>query len=281
MSVDIGDVAPDFSGTDLTSNAPWSLYGQAPAHMLLAFTALTGASPFDYEAEALAAVWNTLNGKTAEPFAMAIIGGIKGPGGPAPQETAAELTAAIKKFQITCPVVLAPPEWFTYLFPTHPAPSRYCLHWEDGEYIVGDIKTGVGSVDVDALASEIVENLKGCGVHVGARPNPSFVNFGSLLAIPVLMQLFGGIASDGGGTGLTFGGRPIKVGPWDPLQPLGTPGRDAAAGLAIASLASQIQNREARTQIWRAGVSLARTSIDRLEAAGPGPISGSFTITKG
>lgn len=283
MSVNEGDLAPEISGMDLVTNTPWSLKAQADAHVLLAFTAITGSSPFDQEASALGAVWNTLNGNTDSPFKMAIIAGYKGPGSPPPQETQQELKAAIQKFQITCPVVLAPQSWITYLLPNRKAPALYCLHWEAGAYTVpkmGGILSGIKPGGTDKITQDILDFLDGCGVHKAGIPRPDpFANLGGLLTLPVILMFIGGVLSDGGGWGIPFGGgRPIPVPPWDPLRFLGSAGRDALVGLAVAGIAGQIGNPDLRNQVWQAGIRAAKSSLDHLDEGSAGPASFGFTL---
>jgi hypothetical protein len=289
----IGDIAPEISGTDLVTDKPWSLKAQADKDVMLAFTAITGSSPFDLEASALAAVWSTLNGKTVAPFTMAIIAGYKQ--GSPPQETVPDLKVAIQKFQITCPVVLSPQSQIAYTIPEpNKIPALFCLHWnaKAGGYKVGSIFTGIKSFDTKKITQDILAFLDACGVKLGsgddgtvsvdgggggleAQP-PTVVESPTL---PVFLQLFGGVTGDGGGWGLTFGGRPIPIPPWGPLQFLGPAGLDAVVGLTVAGLAGQMTDGPHRDQVWQAGIQTAKAALDQFDESSAGAVSFSLRET--
>lgn len=87
-------------------------------------------------------------------------------------------------------------------------------------------------------------------------------------SVPVLVgQIFGGVASDGGGW-IVVGGQKIPI---DPSGPLGTDvdlhRRDAAMALLLDSMLSSIANDVARARIHEALVDVVRSSVDRM--AGP------------
>src|ERR1043166_959070 len=161
MSVKVGDVAPEISGTDVVTNAPWSLYAQAKADVLLGFTQITGPnSPI--EAPGLQAIWDKYNGKTVNPFKMAVVCG-------APPDNPAGVKAAIAKAKFTFPVLLNPNTLPTYILPDLSLPAWYCLHWEEGakQYRAHQLVLA-SSGTVQAFEGLLTNMLNNCGVTLGS-----------------------------------------------------------------------------------------------------------------
>ncbi len=273
MSIKQGDLAPEISGANLVTDAPWSLKGQAPAHLVLAFVGITGGSPGDMFAGVLEAAWNSFK-SSQPPFVMAIIAGYQssGLGGVAKKETIQDLKAAIQKFKITIPVILSPDSWFTYLFMDVPGPALYCLHWEAAStaYRVAKMKP---SWQPGSAQQQLNDLLAACGIGAdiipigggGGPPETRPLTPPSVIPMPVFMQFLGGPTSDGGGIGITFGGHPIPIPPWDPLRALGPSGRDAQLGLWITGLAAQIGDADSRNQLSKAGIHAIKTALAHLE----------------
>jgi hypothetical protein len=263
MSVKVGDVAPDFSGTDLVKNAPWSLYAQKKATVFLSLAAITGAGG-DVEAAVLEDIWTTYNGNTIEPFTMALIGGYAGGGGQnPPSEKEADLKAAIAKAKISFPVILSPQTWGTYTKFDVSTPAWYCLHWDDvqADYICIELVTGNPGT-VDQLRKKLTDMLNARGVKLkgpvigGGRPTHPLVP-PQPVPTPMIMFFLGSPTTDGGGVGIPFGGgRPIPIDPG--------PFHDALAGLSVVALAEQLGDAGAAAQMRRAGIETAKSAVSRL-----------------
>ncbi len=278
MSVKKGDVAPEISGTDLVTNSSWSLKAQAMADVLLAFTPLTDSVVAGVHGPALVEIWNALGGKADPPFKMAVISGYKALGGSPPKEKpedATEVKAAIKKFQITFPVVSSPESHKKYTMPDVIGPTFYCLHWhpEDKAYKVGTLYTGFKLADTKQTIKALLDFLYSCGVNknavdsIGGSPDPKPFMLAALgtMLLPVILQFIGGVTADGGGWGITPGGKKIPFPPWDPLHTLGPAGHDALIGLTVAALAGNISDPVFRGQVRKAGVLAVKAAVDQLE----------------
>jgi hypothetical protein len=272
MSIKVGDIAPEISGTDLVKNVPWSLKGQATATVFLALAPLSGPAVDDI-ANGLVAVWNAL-GKTDLPFSMALVTGFAPVTGPLVPETKESLQAAIKKYKIPFPVVAGPDSWKTYIIPDVKTPAWYCLHWEQasGAYRVNKLTSGVPQGGAEKLKNDLLAMLHDCGVTVGESvwgggpPEPAPAPFRPLdpTLLPMILWFLGSPPTDGGGTGIRPGGKPIPVPPGDPLWILGAAGRDAIIGLYIAALGAQISDAEMSDKIKRAGISAAKAALGKL-----------------
>ena len=253
MPLGIGDVAPPIVGTDVVNNKPWSLAEQANKTVLLAFSGMTWCGPCALEAPALEAVWQQLSGNTLPPFTMALISGrFEGE-----EEDPQALQSAIANFGITFPVV--PGASYFEAYDVHGVPRLFCLRWngEAGRHEVCAIHHGATGT-AEEIKQGILGFLYGCGVTETHAPSVEHWAATFLL-------LFGGAGSDGGGIGITPGGQPVPIPPWDPMRHLGQAGRDALTGLAVAELAGQLRDPERRDQVRRAGIRAARVSVGRLD----------------
>lgn len=254
MPLHIGDPAPPITGTDVVNNQPWALQDHAGKTVLLVCSGITWCGPCKKEAPSLEAVWNQLSGVTIPPFTMAIISG--GQGGV--EEDPGALQNAINDFGITFPVVPGVSYWPQYKI--EGVPTLYCLHWNDqsNQHEVGAVHIGASGT-FEEITEEILNFLYGCGVT-------KIIYQGGYLAATYLM-LFGGVSTDAGGWGITPGGKPIPIPPWDPLRPLSRAGSDALVGLAVAEMGGRLHDPELRNRIRQAGIQVAKASITRLDEA--------------
>lgn len=245
MALNIGDPAPQITGTDIVGNKPWSLDDHAPKTVLLVFSGITWCAPCQEEVPALEAVWQQLKGNWS--FTMAIISGMFGAA-----EKPQTLQNAIAQFGITFPVILGDESWPTYNIGG--VPTLYCLQW-DAE----NTRYEVHGVNVGSLNGEqaILEFLIDCGLD--EQPKLPVGNWEA-----VLMHVVGGVIVGGSGWGITAGGKPIPIPP--PLRQLGPAGRDALLGLAIAEMASHFSDSELRKRVREAGIGAAKEAVSRLEA---------------
>jgi thiol-disulfide isomerase/thioredoxin len=259
MALNIGDPAPQITGTDVVSNQPWSLNDQAEKMVLLAFSGITWCGPCQAEAPALQAVWQELQGHPS--FTMAIISGkFDGPEGSQPLQT------AISNFGITFPVVPAHTSWPQYAI--NAVPTLNCLRWDaaSNQYKVHGVHVGAMTQKQD-----IMDFLIECGLE----DHPGLHDMGSWEA--VFVMLFGGVIFGGGGWGVTPGGKPIPIDPPLPLRGLGASGREAVKGLALAEMASRIRDPEIRKRVRDAGIGTVKAAVQRLESRKWSSVSGAVS----
>ena len=264
MSIKVGDLAPEISGTDLSNAGTWSLKGQAPATVFLALAPLTGPAVDDI-ANGLVGVWNTLDGNTEQPFSMALITGYVPGTQPPAEETAAATKAAIEKYNINFSVIHAAGSWKTYLIPDVENPAWYCLHWEEasGAYRVHKLTTSVPQGGAVVLKNHLLTMLQGCGVKIG-QPQGRPVRPLDHTVLPQILWFLGSPTTDGGGVGIRPGGHPIPIPPGDPLHVLGPAGRDAIIGLYVAALGAQLSDAELGDKVKRSGISAAKSALGKL-----------------
>jgi peroxiredoxin len=251
MPLSVGTLAPPITGTDLVNNQAWALQDHAGKVVLLAFSGITWCGPCQLEAPALENVWEQLAGPG---FTMAIISGHFGV-----DEPEQALKNAIAQYGITFPVVPGDSFWPAYQI--NGVPTLYCLHWNDSnnQHEVAAVLSGASGT-TEEITAHLLEFLAGCGVNPPPKPAPDFSRWTA-----VWLMLFGGVLSDGGGLGVTPGGKPVPIGPWDPLRFVGPLGRDALGCLAVAELAGQLHDPELRSRLWHAGIAGAASSLRRLE----------------
>jgi thiol-disulfide isomerase/thioredoxin len=252
MPLNIGDIAPLITGTDVVSNQPWALADQANKTVLLAFAGITWCGPCMAEAPALEAVWQELRGCTYPPLSMAIISGKF-----SEEEDPQKIQNAIANYGITFPVVPGTGYWPAYKIIS--VPTLYCLGWdeESDRHKVCAIKVGASGTTLE-IKQSILDFLFGCGLsRIARKPSTYWA--------AVYLLLFGGVGTGGGGVGITPGGEMIPIPPRDPLRYLGPAGRDALTGLAVAELSGQINDPDQRSRVLRDGLRTAQVAIQRLE----------------
>jgi thiol-disulfide isomerase/thioredoxin len=230
---------------NVLNDAAWSLQAQAGKTVLLAFSGITWCGPCQAEAPGLQAVWQDFQSNTM--FTMAIISGTF-----SGEENPASLMSAISNFGITFPVVPGATYWDNY--DVGGVPTLYCLKWNAAQN-----RHDVGAVHVGAMNKDgIVAFLADCGVEPKSDP------LGKQVWAAVWLMLFGGVGADGGGIGITPGGKPVPIGPWDPLRYLGPAGRDTLVGLAMAEMSGRIEDRALRERARKNGIETARAAVEKL-----------------
>ena len=246
MPLNVGDPAPQLTGTDVVNNKPWSLEEHADKLVLLAFSGITWCQPCQLEAPALQAVWEQLKGNPS--FTMAIISGQF-----FLDETPSKLQTAIGTFGITFPVIPGNDSWPDYAIEA--VPTLYGLGWdaEAGHYVVRGVH--VGSL---THKEDILSFLEDCGLLL-----PSAAKLDIFEA--VFMQVFGGVIFGGSGWGLTPGGKFVPIPSPEPIWHLGPAGREVLLGLAIAEVSSRFGDAEVRQQLRTAGIAATKAAVLRLE----------------
>jgi hypothetical protein len=81
----------------------------------------------------------------------------------------------------------------------------------------------------------------------------------------VIYILFGG-TTDAGGLGITPGGKPVPIGPWDPLRHLSPAKRDILLGLAVTEIASIVSDPKSKSIIEGTGTELITNALKKLRS---------------
>jgi len=81
--------------------------------------------------------------------------------------------------------------------------------------------------------------------------------------VAVIRILFG-VTSDGGGLGLTPGGKPVPVDPWGPLHQVAPAQRDVLLGLAITELAKLAHSPAAHDEIKKVGSQVMHLGMEKI-----------------
>jgi hypothetical protein len=214
------------------------------------------------EAQALQAVWMKLAGKTMPSLTMAIISGNF-----SSEENPQALQNAIATYGITFPVV--PGNSYFPIYKVSSVPTLYCLIWDEVDSCHRVCVFHIGATGEEG----ILALLSSCGLEELGLLEPYKGHWAA-----TFLLLLGGVASDAGGLGITPGGKPIPIPPWDPMRFLGRAGRDALTGLAVAELAGQLRDPRLRNKVQQAGIKAALESVKRLDEQN---IIGHDYVTKG
>lgn len=83
-----------------------------------------------------------------------------------------------------------------------------------------------------------------------------------------LVEILFGVTSDGGGVVLGSDGRPVPIGPWDPLRGLAPAKQQLLAGLVATRLAALVDSPAARQALHQAGLEAVADAEARLSVGG-------------
>jgi hypothetical protein len=79
-----------------------------------------------------------------------------------------------------------------------------------------------------------------------------------------VIRILFGVTNDGGGLGITPGGKPVPIDPWGPLMRLAPAKRDVLLGMAISELATIAHSHIAHEKIKLVGTSLMGESVGKM-----------------
>jgi Common central domain of tyrosinase len=79
-----------------------------------------------------------------------------------------------------------------------------------------------------------------------------------------VVQIIFGVTNDGGGLGITPGGKPIPIDPWGPLRQLAPAKRDILLGLALSEMATIAHSDVAHENIKKLGVKVIGEGMEQL-----------------
>jgi peroxiredoxin len=216
MPLNIGDAAPDFSGVDVLTGETHSLSDYNGKIVLLIFSGPSWCGPCIFEAPILQDLWEEFSGYNVQFLMVSCFD----------NESPQSYQNAVENFGFTFPALLNPNQTITGLYQVTGVPQLYVI---SKDQVICNLKGGAGP-PADALYQHIHDMLINCGAE---EKTSLKVDIGKWRAV---MTILFGVTGDGGGFGYTPGGKPIPVGPWDPLRKMSAAKRDMYINLAIAEL---------------------------------------------
>jgi len=168
-------------------------------------------------------------------------------------ETPQQFKNAVEDFGITFPALLNPNQTITNLYEVSGVPQLFVV---DTEQIICDKHGGAGP-PADALHDHIYNMLIACGA---AEPKP----LKSISKWAAVMTILFGVTQDGGGLGITPGGKPIPIDPWGPFMRLSAEKKDVLLQLAISEMAKGVKDYETASEIETMALKGAEVSMKRI-----------------
>jgi peroxiredoxin len=246
---DIGDPAPQFSAVDVITNQTYDLATYDGSVVLLIFSGPSWCGPCQFEAPILEELWQVFSQSASLPkvqFLMVSTG---------VQESPQAFKTAVENFGLTFPALLNPQQTISNLYQITGVPTLFCINTEQK---ICDIHGGAGP-PADAVYAEIYSMLIGCGA---AEPT----NKTDLSKWAAVMTILFGVTQDGGGLGVTPGGKPIPIDPWGPLMRLSAEKKDLLTELAISELAKGLSDYRTAAEIERMALRGAEAAVKKLVA---------------
>jgi hypothetical protein len=91
---------------------------------------------------------------------------------------------------------------------------------------------------------------------------------GRVRALRQILYILFGVTTDGGGIVIGPDGKPIPIGPWDPLKVTLAPAKvDLLAGLAVTEFAAGLSDDASRAALERAGIGVMRAALQQISGA--------------
>lgn len=244
----IGDPAPQFSAVDVITGQPHSLSDYAGQVVLLIFSGPSWCPPCQFEAPILVDLWNEFGSSYATPKVQFLM--ISCFGNESPQQ----FKTAVEGFGITFPALLNPNQTITDLYEVSGVPQLFVVNTEG---IICDKHGGAGP-PADALHDDIYNMLIACGA---AEPKSLKTDFSKWAAV---MTILFGVTQDGGGLGITPGGKPIPIDPWGPFMRLSAEKKDVLLQLAISEMANGVRDYRTASGIKTMALKGAEASMKKL-----------------
>lgn len=252
--LNIGDPAPQFTGTDITTGQTHNLSDYAGEVVMLIFSGPSWCDPCKFEAPVLQQIWETFKGSWTQPKVQLLLVSVFDPDD--------KLKEAAQIFGLTFPVLtdLNVNALTLYGVTENDVTTVPTIFVLDTEQKVCSIHVGAGGT-VDELYAELYALLIGCGA---GEPQGLRLDLGKWRAIAIILF---GVIQDGGGLAITPGGRPIPIDPWDPLVRMSAAQQDLYTNLAISQLANGLHDVAAANEIRAAALRAAETAMRAIAAS--------------
>jgi peroxiredoxin len=245
---DIGDPAPQFSAVDVITGETHSLSDYEGQVVLLIFSGPSWCPPCQFEAPILVDLWNDFDGSFASPKVQFLM--ISCFDNESPQQ----FETAVENFGITFPALLNPNQAITEQYEVTRVPSLFVVNTEQK---ICNKHVGAGP-PADAVHDHIYNMLIGCGA---AEPKSIKTDLGKWAAV---MTILFGVTQDGGGLGITPGGKPIPIDPWGPFMRLSAEKKELLLQLAISEMAKGVKDYKTANGIETMALKGAQASMKRI-----------------
>ena len=247
---DIGDPAPHFSAVDVITGETHSLSDYAGQVVLLIFSGPSWCPPCQFEAPVLVDLWNDFGGSFATPKVQFLM--ISCFDNESPQQ----FKTAVENFGITFPALLNPGQAITEQYEVTGVPTLFVVNTEQK---ICNIHVGAAP-PADAVREHIYNMLIGCGAAV---PKSLKLDLSKWAAV---MSILFGVSQDGGGLGITPGGKPIPIDPSGPFMKLSADKKDLLLQLAISEMAKGVKDYKTARGIETTALKGAEAAMRRIMA---------------
>lgn len=247
----IGDPAPQFTAVDAIDGATHKLSDYAGQVVLLVFSGPTWCGPCQFEAPILQELWQVFGNVICKPNTQFLMVSCF-------NESPQSFKTAVQNFGITFPALLNPNQAISELYDVNAVPALFTI---DEEQKICNTHIGAGP-PADAVYEHIYSMLIGCG----SCDKSLKVDLSKWAAV---MTILFGVTQDGGGLGLTPGGKPIPIDPWGPLSRMSPEKKDVLVNLAISELTKAMKDSKAAGEIELAALKSAEASLRTLASKVP------------
>jgi hypothetical protein len=241
--LDIGDPAPLFSGEDLRTGETFSLADHKGKIILIAFLGLGYDGWSRDMGPVLQKLWEESQESMVIPSTQIVLISV------ADDPTA--LAEFLENNGITIPIVDSYGIYPQY--DTEQVPTLYVVNPD--MKICNAVEWG--HCPDENLEQELRDFILACRINMVWPP----VNPVHWLAV---MRILFGVTQDGGGLGVTPGGTPKPIDPWDPLRRMAVEKRDLLIELAIGELAGQLKDVKARRDLESRALEGVGTAVKNL-----------------
>jgi peroxiredoxin len=245
MGINIGDVAPDFTATDVVSGTTINLSDYVGQVALVAFAGPSWCGPCQFEAPVLQDLWEDINLQSCHPPPQFLMIGVN--------ETQQSLKSAATGFGLTFPALFDGNGGIAAQYGVEGVPEVFIIG-TDGKVCR---RVSGAITPATAMYDELRDALLDCGACKKHAETPDISRWAAIVHI-----LFG-VIQDGGGLAIGPGGKPHPIDPWGPLK-LSPAKRNVLASLAISELSKTMKDPKAAQAIEATALKSAEASMKLL-----------------
>lgn len=250
MPLNIGDPAPQFTGTDVITGNTHSLSDYAGQVVLLCFSGPSWCPPCKFEAPILVDLWDFFGGLYCKPKTQFLMVSCF------TNETPAQFKTAVEDFGITFPALLNPNLEISNKYEVSGVPQIFII---GPDQKICNMHGGAGG-DPEVLYEHLYNMLVECG---SCTKSMKLDVSRWAAAVTILF----GVTQDGGGLVITPGGKPIPIDPWGPLKRMSADKRNVLMNLAISEMTKSLEDRKTAGLIGKAALKSAEASMRKLASA--------------